>query len=126
MKQSSIFLILLFVSIAFKGIAQASAPADFFAGKWEITVSGTPNGDVKFVTELVRQEGKLTGEMVNGADPSGKRTFTKIEESADKLVLYFDSSQAGEIAINLMKVDDDNLKGTLMESFETTAKRIKE
>jgi hypothetical protein len=36
-----------------------------------------------------------------------------------------DSSQAGEIAINLTKMDDGSLTGTLMDSFETKARRIK-
>lgn len=126
MKKASIFFFVIFVGIAFRGISQTTAPADFFAGKWEILVSGTPNGDVTFVTDLVRKDGKLTGELVNPSDPSGKRTLTKVEENGDKLNLYFDSSQAGEIAINLQKVDDDNLKGVLMDSFETKAKRIKE
>lgn len=88
-------------------------------------VAGTPNGDVKFFTNLVRKEGKLTGELVNPEDSAnGKRAITKVEENANKMVIYFDSPQAGEISIELAKVDDDNLKGYLM-SFPATAVRLK-
>ena len=75
---------------------------------------------MKFLTDLVRKDGKLTGELVDSADATVKRPITKIEETADKLVIYFESSQAGEISVELAKVDNDNLKGALM-SFDATA-----
>lgn len=125
MKKVSILLFALFLSISFYGFSQ-TAPKDFFAGKWEIALTGTPNGDVKFLTNLVRKEGKLTGELVNATDATQpKRLITKVEENGDKLAIYFESSQGGEISIDLAKVDDDNLKGNLMDSFEAMAKRVK-
>jgi len=125
MKKVSILLFVLFAGITFQGLSQITAPADFFAGKWEILVSGTPNGDVTLVADLVRKDGKLTGELASPSDPSLKLPITKVEESADRLSIYFDSSQAGEIAIDLTKVDDDNLAGSLMSNFDAKAKRVK-
>jgi hypothetical protein len=124
MKKISIFFVLLFLGLACNGFCQTAATTDFFAGKWEIQVVGTPNGDVKFVTDLVRKDGKLTGELVNPADSDAKRPITRIEESASKLIIFFDSAQIGEISIDLDKVDNDNLKGVLY-NFEATAKRVK-
>lgn len=124
MKKTSVILFVLFFGLVSYGSAQTTQPTDFFAGKWEISVAGTPRGDIKFLTDLVRKDGKLTGELVEAGDANAKRKITKVEEAADKLVLYFDSSQGGEIAIELTKVDDDNLKGSLM-SFDAVAKRIK-
>ena len=124
MKRETIVLFIFLVGFAFNGFSQTAAPADFFAGKWEISVIGSPNGDVKFVTDLVRKDGKLTGELSNATDPSQpKRPITKVEENGTNLVIYFESSQAGEIFINLNKVDENNLKGILY-SFDATAKRI--
>lgn len=124
MKRETVVLFILIVGLAFNGFSQTPATADFFAGKWEILVIGSPNGDVKFVTDLVRKDGKLTGELSNATDPSQpKRPITKVEENGTNLVIYFESSQAGEIFINLDKVDENNLKGTLY-SFDATAKRI--
>ena len=124
MKKASLLLIVLFLGITFHGFSQ-TAPKDFFAGKWEISLAGTPNGDVKFLTNLIRKDGKLTGELVNPEDAAnGKRPITRVEENGDKLVIYFESSQGGEISIDLAKVDNDNLKGALM-SFDAKAKRIK-
>ncbi len=125
MKKINLILVFLMLCGAFEGISQTNPPTDFFAGKWEIMIVGTPSGDVKFLTELVRKDGKLTGQLVDPVDASKpKRPITKVEEKGDNLVIYFESEQAGELGIDLTKVDDDNLKGKVF-SFEATAKRIK-
>lgn len=135
MKKTIPILCLLLLTVAVKSFSQTTTTptststtsnTDFFAGKWEVAIAGTPMGDVKLMTTLLRKDGKLTGDLVNLADTAGgKRPITKVEESVDKLVIYFDSSQAGELSIELKKVDDDNLKGSLM-TFDATAKRVKE
>lgn len=124
MKKISILFLILFIGITYTGFSQTTTPSDFFAGNWEISAVGTPVGDVKFTTNLVRREGKLTGELTNTTDPSqAKRPLIRVEEKGDKLVMYFESSQGGEISIDLTKVDNDNLKGTL-STFDATAKRL--
>ncbi|GAB3038140.1 hypothetical protein [Spirosoma pulveris] len=125
MKNVSILILFLIVGIAQAGFSQTTPPADFFAGKWEISAVGTPVGDVKFTTDLVRKAGKLTGELTNTTDPGqAKRPLIRVEEKGDKMVMYFESSQGGEIPIDLTKVDNDTLKGTL-STFDATAKRLK-
>lgn len=115
-----IFSLLLISSVT--GFSQTP---DFFAGKWEVTVLNSPKGDVTFLTQLIRKDGKLTGELIEKADPaSGSRKILRVEESPEKLVVYFESSQGGETILNLAKVDQDNLKGTVHD-FEATAKRLK-
>ncbi|MDB5242569.1 MAG: hypothetical protein JWP57_3194 [Spirosoma sp.] len=125
MKKASILFLFLFVGIAYSGYSQTTTPSDFFSGKWEISAVKTPVGDVKFTTDLVRRAGKLTGELTNTTDISqAKRPLIRVEEKGDKLVMYFESSQGGEIPIDLTKVDNDNLKGTL-STFDAAAKRLK-
>ncbi len=127
MKKVSLVLFIFLLGICGKGFSQTTTPpTDFFAAKWEILVKGTPNGDTKFTTELTRKDGKLTGEL---KDPTGTRPeavpITKIEEEASKMTIYFNTDQAGEIPIELAKVDDDHLKGMLFNMFEATGLRIK-
>ncbi|QIP16488.1 hypothetical protein G8759_29500 [Spirosoma aureum] len=125
MKNVRILLLFLFIGMAQAGFSQTVTPPDFFAGKWEISAVGTPVGDVKFTTDLVRKAGKLTGELTNAADPGqANRPLIRVEEKGDKVVMYFESSQGGEVPIELTKVDDNNLKGTL-STFDATAKRLK-
>ncbi len=126
MKKASIVLFVLFFAVVANSFAQSSAPTDFFAGKWEYTVKGTPNGDAKFVTNLMRKDGKLTGELVDPTDATKpKIAITNIEESSDKIVIYF-TAQGYDLNLDLSKVDNDNLKGTLFNMFESKGVRIKE
>ena len=126
MKKVSFILVILFLGIVVNGFSQTTAPADFFAGKWEINLSGTPAGDIKWATDLVRKDGKLTGELADATDATKpKRTINKIDETADEIVIFFTSSQGDEIPLALSKVDNDNLSGTLMDSFSAKAKRLK-
>mgnify|MGYP001021144392 CR=1 FL=1 len=128
MRKSSLVFMLLFLGVVFSGFSQSTkAPAsDFFAGKWEVSVIGTPNGDAKLVTNLVRKDGKLTGELV---DPTGSNpdpiVLTDVVDEADKVTLYF-TAQGTDVNVELEKVDENNLKGSLMGMFDASAKRIKE
>lgn len=125
MKKTAIFLVFFCLGVVFNGFSQATPPNDFFAGKWQLSILGTPNGDVTFNTDLVRKEGKLTGELVNAATPdAGKLAITKVEENGDLMSIYFESPEYGELSIDLKKVDDENLKGSIA-GLEASAKRIK-
>jgi hypothetical protein len=101
-------------------------PTDFFAGKWKIMVMGTPNGDVTFATNLIRKDGVLTGQLkIVGDDSVPLIDIAKIEDSSDKVVMYF-TIQGYDVNTELTKVDTDNLKGSLMGMFEAKAARVKE
>lgn len=124
MKKASIILMVLFFGITLSGMAQ-NATKDFFVGKWEIVILGTPNGDSKMVTELVRKDGKLTGELKDAADTTKPAIpIISIEETEAAIDLAF-SASGYDVTVNLEKVDDDNLKGLLLGMFETKAKRLK-
>jgi len=120
MKKAS-FLLVLFLGLFVS--AQAHAPADLFVGKWEVLVVGTPNGDAKFLLNLARKEGKLVGEMTLATDAQTKIPVTVTEETAESLAFAFEA-QGYNVTIDLKKVDDDNLKGSLLNMFDATAKRI--
>jgi hypothetical protein len=132
MKKASIFFIALFFGIALNGFSQTTAPAptiasatDFYVSKWEITILGTPNGDAKMITTISRKDGKLVGEMTNPAEPTTPANpLTSIEEANGQMTIFF-SAGGYDLSIPFEKLDDDNLKGKLMDMFDCTAKRIK-
>ena len=125
MKKASIFFITLFFGIALNGFSQTTepVPADFFAGKWETTFLGTPQGDAVLILDLVRKDGKLSGTITPKIDVKSV-AIDKIDETADKLILYFKMS-GFDINVSLEKEDNDNLKGSLMGMFKVKALRVK-
>lgn len=124
MKKVSLICLFLMLGVIFTSNAQTTAPTDFFTGKWEITVIGTPNGDSKMLIDLVRTDGKLTGQLSNPAEPTAEKTPVSAEANADLLELAF-NAQGYDVTINLKKENEDVLKGSLMGMFDATAKRVK-
>ncbi|WP_421826584.1 hypothetical protein [Larkinella sp.] len=124
MKKVSLFLFIFLLSVCARSFSQTTTPPDFFAGKWEITIIGTPNGNSILTADLVRKDGKLTGQLINATDSTAKIPITTLDEKGDNLSMAF-TAQGYDVTIDLTKVDDDNLKGTLMNSFEAKAKRLK-
>lgn len=125
MKKVSAFLLLFLLNVTVSTFAQTTPPTDFYAGKWEINVTGTPQGNSKLVAELVRKDGKLTGQLTNAAEPNAEKIpITSINEDGDKLGMAF-TAQGYDVTLELTKVDEDNLKGSLMNMFDAKASRVK-
>ena len=79
-----------------------------------------------FATNLIRKDGVLTGQLkIVGDDSLPLIDIAKIEDSSDKVVLYF-TIQGYDVNTELTKVDSDNLKGSLMGMYEAKGTRVKE
>jgi len=125
MKKVSLFLVGFMLLLCAQGFSQAPANPAFFEGKWEVLIAGTPDGDAKLIADLVRTDGKLGGKLKDPANARPDMPITQLKEEAEKITIYFDTDQAGEVAIELAKVDQDHLKGSLMGMFDSSAVRVK-
>jgi hypothetical protein len=124
MKKMNAFLAAaVLVLITFCAQAQSKPGADYFAGKWNVLVKGTPNGDSKMILSLDRKENTLSGAI---QDTTGKETakITSIELKDNEITVYF-TTQGYDVNIALTKKDDDHATGSLMGMFDTEADRIK-
>jgi hypothetical protein len=125
MKNQHVFfagLLLLLLSLN-HAKAQTAANPDYFVGKWNILVTGTPNGDSKMTFLLERKNGKLTGAV---QDSTGKEItkITQIDEK-DKSITAAFTVQSYDVTITLEPVDDDHVKGSLMDMFDAKGTRVK-
>jgi len=121
-KLSLLFTVVAGLLISFNVKAQTNA--DYFPGKWNITVMGTPGGDSKMTFVLERKDGKLGGVV---QDSTGKETskITSIVEK-DKTITAAFTLQAYDLTMTLDPIDDDHVKGSLMGMFDAKGVRIKE
>ena len=104
--------------------AHAQVKTDYFAGKWNVTVIGTPNGDRNIIFAFTRTDGKLTGAV---QDTTGVETakITSIEENEKSLTAAF-TAEGYDVTVTFEPVDDDNIKGSLMGMFDAKGVRVKE
>jgi uncharacterized protein YvpB len=125
MKKLSLILTMV-MGLLFSNYAKAQSNADYFVGKWKITVIGTPNGDASMYFKFEKKEGKLTG---NISDSTGTAisTITSIEESGKSITAYF-TTQGYDVNIQIepLEGDADKVKGSLMGMFDATGVRLKE
>ena len=105
---------------------KAQDKADFFVGKWECLTVGTPGGDGKSTIVLKRNtDGKLTGALYSVTSTGNENPFSRVDEKAKSVTVYF-KANGYDVYIYLEKVDDNNLTGSTMDMFDTTAKRVVE
>lgn len=121
-KLSLIFTVIIGLFLSLNVKAQTSP--DYYPGKWNILIMGTPNGDSKMTFVLERKDGKLTGAV---QDSTGKEMtkITSIDEK-DKTITAAFTVQSYDVTLTLDPVDDDHVKGSLMGMFDAKGVRVKE
>ena len=120
-KLNLIFTVITGLFMSFNASAQTKT--DYYPGKWNILVIGTPNGDSKMTMVLERKDGKLSGAV---QDSTGKELtkITTIDEK-DKTITAAFTIQSYDVTLTLDPVDDDHVKGSLMGMFDAKGVRVK-
>ena len=71
--------------------AQQADNAAFFAGKWNVTVTATPMGDVTLLMNLEMKEGKLTGNISDPATGNEVAEIYSIEVRENSITVSFNA-----------------------------------
>ena len=116
---------LLSLVLSFNAHAQSKTGADFFAGKWNVLVTGTPYGDLKRVYILDKKDNGLVGTVLDGATGKEISKCSKIDIQDDNVTLYY-QSMGNDVNIVLTKKDDDHITGRALGMFDAKGERIKQ
>jgi hypothetical protein len=103
-----------------KRVAQKS---DYFVGAWDVQIKDTPMGTITVLLTLERVAGKLVGKFVDNA-ASTETKMNDITENENSLTLNF-TSEYGDLYFTLKREDDENVSGSLMDSFAVSGTRVK-
>lgn len=117
---TAIFAILF--SISFN--SQAQATSDYFVGKWNVLVTGTPNGDAKMVVVMQRVDGKLKAEFVGNDQPEVPKV-SNIEETEKSVRIYFTAS-GYDVYLYLENKGENHVEGTMLDMFDAKGDRATE
>ena len=121
MKKVGFLFVMMLSLMASNVVAQQSG--DFFPGKWDMLLLGTPDGDMKLTMSFERNDGKLeaTIQIQNSESVSTVKNIVEKENS----ITFFISMSGYEVDFLLEKVDDDNIKGDVADMFDIKGQRIK-
>ena len=122
MKKFSI-LLFFFAAVLFSSSSMAQTTEDYFVGEWNVQIKDTPMGTISVLLTLERVEGKLVGKFVDAAS-STETKMNDITEGENSLTLNF-TSEYGDLYFTLQREDDENVSGSLMDSFAVSGTRVK-
>ncbi len=121
MKKASIFLTGLFLILSSLALHAQEKPSDFFLGKWNVVILGTPNGDAKMVLEIKDGETKFEGVISGEGVPDQK--VDRVSGTGDKLTVYW-SAQGYDVNLNMKKTAEGKVDGSLMGMFTAKIERV--
>jgi len=124
MKKPGMLIVGMFLFLFSIGLHAQTPSADFFVGKWDVLVTGTPSGNSHTTLKLERVEGKLSGDFTSPNEKAIK--LSKVEEKADEITVYFTSSNGYDVYLLLKKKDETHVTGTMMDMFDASGVRIVE
>ena len=112
--------LLITMSFAF---APFNASPEYYEGKWNVLVKGTPNGDATIPVRFETKEGKTTGYFTEEGATEEKK-MSSVTITADVINTAFNIS-GYDVTLSLKKVDEDHAKGDLMGMFDAEGTRAK-
>ncbi len=121
MKKLSI-LVFFFAALLFSSSSMAQS-TDYFVGEWNVQIKDTPMGTISVLLTLERVDGKLVGKFVDAAS-STETKMNDITEGENSLTLNF-TSEYGDLYFTLQREDEENVTGSLMDSFAVSGTRVK-
>lgn len=117
---AGLFSLLLSVKIS----AQSKTGADFFAGKWNVLVTGTPYGDLKRVYILEKKDNGLSGTVLDGSTGKELTKCSKVDVKDNEVTLYY-TSLGTDVNVVLAKKDEDHITGKALGMFDASGERVK-
>ncbi len=116
-------LVFFFAALLFSTSSMAQTTEDYFVGEWNVQIKDTPMGTISVLLTLERVDGKLVGKFVDAAS-STETKMNDITEGENSLTLNF-TSEYGDLYFTLQREDEENVSGSLMDSFAVSGTRVK-
>ena len=104
-------------------IIKIKTTSDYFVGKWKVMVEGTPNGDVIMNVTIKKEENKYVGSVQSEGSGSEPVKADKIEITDNELKIYW-LAGGYNVYLQLEKVNENAIEGSLMDMFDAKGERI--
>ncbi|WP_367868627.1 hypothetical protein [Pedobacter sp. WC2423] len=114
------FVVLLLITSA----ASAQKNDTYFVGQWNIVIKGLPNGNTDALVKFELKDGQLAGGITSVAEKK-EMPFKTVTLKDSTVTVTFDHS-SGQVEMNLLKKDNDNIVGNINNQFDLSGVRKKE
>jgi cytochrome c len=124
MKRVVVVIAMFLFAFSANSVKAQDSTSQFFKGKWEFFVKGTPNGDVTLPVRFDVIEGNLKGYFFS-PDTKSEVKMDTVFLVNEKISMAF-NIMSYDVTLYVSKKDPDHAVGSLMEMFEVLATRRKE
>lgn len=121
MKKANLFLTALFLVIASFALQAQEKPSDFFLGKWDVLIEGTPSGDVKLLLNIEEKDGSLSGTISSEGTEASK--VDKVVAKENSVTVYWFAS-GYDVYLTMNKKEENKVDGNLMGMFTAKIERM--
>lgn len=116
---------LVLLLLSFQIHAQTKKGADYFAGKWKVSIPGTPLGDLKRLIILEKKDNGLTGVVKDDATGNEIAKISKVDVKDNEVTIYYHANDL-DVVLVMTRKDDGHATGNVLESYPLEATRVKE
>ena len=120
MKKAGIFFTGLFALLVSVAVQAQDKPSEFFLGKWNVEIIGTPNGDAKMTINIEQKEDNLEATITGEGVDTTK--VDRLETRESSVTLYWVAA-GYDVYLVMQKTDDNKVEGNLMDMFSAKIER---
>ncbi|QJW88088.1 hypothetical protein HNV11_01205 [Spirosoma taeanense] len=125
MKKLSLFFCgLVFLLMTLQVNAQAKKGADYFEGKWRVSIPGTPLGDLVRLIVLEKKDNTLSGLVRDDATGAELAPISKVDVNDNEATIYY-TANGIDANLVLTKKDEDHTTGSLLGEYPAKGTRVK-
>lgn len=126
MRKISMILTGMFLLLSVFTLQAQDKEGEFFIGKWNVLVEGTPSGDSNMIVEFKRNEaGEIVGTNGDEKNETPAIKFTRVEAKGETVTAYW-VAQGYDVYLFFEKISDNEIEGSLMDMFDASGTRITE
>ena len=120
-------VLLLSVLASHQTLAQSQSSGAYFLGEWSALLTGMPDGDLPFIINFSIAEDSLQATIYDEAQTFVMPIEKVVMKGENALSLSFYEYNSGtNVTINLLKKDEDNLTGDVLNMYSIKATRKKQ
>lgn len=121
MKKIKYLLVMALMLLGVSSLYAITPKEQAFVGKWVVNVSGLPQDSVKLDLNIADKNGKLDVSVAMG----GQQLDVSAVSVTDSTITFYIDSDENSVEFSADLIDKDTLKGTIMDRFDLTGKRVK-
>jgi hypothetical protein len=122
MKKANLLLTALFLILISFSLQAQEKPSDFYLGKWDVLIQGTPSGDIRLLINIEEKDGSMAG-TISSEGTEGTKADKIMTNENSATVYWFAAGY--DVYLTMNRKEENKVDGNLMGMFTAIIERVK-